>query len=63
MDDIKAWMSNAKYTSVVRRKLQDGSFWKDKALVDELFDESKIEQSMCPPRAVRVGKEYQADIA
>ena len=51
----------AKETIIQRQKLRDGTFFlsDNQRYVDDLFDESKIDEKKCAPKKPRVGVEYQ----
>ena len=61
---IKIYMHDAKETKIIRQKLKEGTFFnkENKHLVDDLFDDSKIEEEKVIYKRPRIGKMYQVDI-
>ena len=61
---IKIYMHDAKETKIIRQKLKEGTFFnkENKNLVDDLFDDSKIEEEKVIYKRPRIGKMYQVDI-
>ena len=46
----------------VHEKLIDGTFWLDKNLINELFDDSPLEEDKVIKSKIRIGDNYQAII-
>ena len=61
---IKIYVHDAKETKMLRRKFKNGTFFnkENQNLIDDLFDDSKIEEEKVKYRTPRIGKMYQADI-
>ncbi len=61
---IKIYVHDAKETKILRRKFRNGTFFnkENQNLIDDLFDDSKIEEEKVKYRNPRIGKMYQADI-
>ena len=61
---IKIYVHDAKETKILRRKFRNGTFFnkENQNLIDDLFDDSKIEEEKVKYRCPRIGKMYQADI-
>ena len=61
---IKIYVYDAKETKLLRRKFKNGTFFnkENQNLIDDLFDDSKIEEEKVKYRNPRIGKMYQADI-
>ena len=61
---IKIYVHDAKETKMLRRKFRNGTLFnkENQDLIDDLFDDSKIEEEKVKYRPPRIGKLYQADI-
>tara|TARA_B100001175_G_C19421502_1_gene596330 strand:+ start:943 stop:1194 length:252 start_codon:yes stop_codon:yes gene_type:complete len=61
---IKIYVYDAKETKILRRKFKNSLFFnkKNQNLIDDLFDDSKIEEEKVKYKNPRIGKLYQADI-
>lgn len=66
MDSItfKEFKKRAQHSVKVNQMLRDGTFWNDKALVDEMMDDSPLqeEDGYFAHKHVRIGPNYQANI-
>lgn len=64
MKDIDIKIYYAKETKILRKKLKDGSFFKDnnKFYVDDLFSDTKISENKCKLKKPRIGNNYQINI-
>lgn len=62
--EIKNMVSNAKKTTIMRKKLQNNTFFKktNAYYVNDMFDETKIKLDKCPKTKIRIGKKYQIKI-
>jgi hypothetical protein len=64
MEDIKILEYYAKETVMLRKKLKENIFFKkeNKKYIDELFNDSKIEEEKCQNKKPKIGDDYQATI-
>lgn len=64
MEDIKILEYYAKETVMLRKKLKEDIFFKkeNKKYIDELFNDSKIEEEKCQIKKPKIGDNYQATI-
>ena len=64
MDPItfEEFKKRAIHSVKVHKMLCDGSFWKNKLLVEELMDESPLEEDCYMKNKIRLGSRYQAII-
>ena len=53
----------AEQTVIVRQKMRDNTFWEDKELMADLFDETPIPEEPCKRKLPRVGPNYQVSIS
>lgn len=63
MDSIayKEFKTRTEHSIMVHKMLQNGTFWKNKNLIDELFDDSALEEENCNYNSrIRIGPKYQA---
>ena len=61
---FKEFKKRAQHSVKVQKMLRDGTFWNNKILVDELFDDSCLheEGGYFVKKNVRIGSKYQANI-
>ena len=61
---FKEFKKRAQHSVKVQKMLRDGTFWKDKILVDELFDDSYLhgECGYFAKTKSRIGPNYQAQL-
>ena len=61
---FKEFKKRAQHSVKVNQMLRDGTFWNDKALVDELMDDSILheEGGYFGKQNIRIGPNYQAVI-
>ncbi len=50
----------AQQTVIVRQKMRDNTFWEDKELMADLFDETPIPEEPCKRKLPKIGLGYQA---
>ena len=64
MEDIKILEYYAKETIILRKKLKENIFFnsENKKYIDELFNDSKIDEEKCPNKKPKVGNNFQAII-
>lgn len=53
----------AQQTAEVRQKFKDGTFWQDKELMADLFDETPMKEEPCKRKYPQIGANYQAIIS
>ena len=63
-EELKSMVSNAKKSTLMRKKLQNNTFFKrsNSYYIKDMFDDSKIILYKCPKTKIRIGKKYQANI-
>ena len=61
---FKELKKRAQHSVKVQKMLRDGTFWNNKILVDELFDDSYLheEGGYYGKQKIKIGNKYQADI-
>lgn len=57
--NIYFWVHDSMYTIKIRKQFKDGTFLENKELMDDLFDESRMDEEPCLKKCPRVGQEYQ----
>lgn len=61
-NEINVIQHYAIQTKTYRKQLADGTFRKNKRLLDDLLEDSKIKEDVCPPKKPLIGPEHQAVI-